>query len=58
MVKDYEYSRRFSEILLKETFNDDDYDPEDYLSIHDVTIREIFDKHCVYLTCKGQGGDE
>ena len=37
-VKDYEYSRRFSEILQKETFNDDEYDPEDYLSLHEVEI--------------------
>ena len=46
VVKDYEYSRRFS---LKETFNGDDYDPEDYLSIHDVTIREIFDRQALCI---------
>ena len=32
---------------MKKNYNDDDYDPEDYLSIRDVAIREIFDRHCV-----------
>ncbi len=43
---------------MKKNYNDDDYDPEDYLSIRDVAIREIFDKHCVYAASNGQGGDE
>jgi hypothetical protein len=45
-------------ILQKETFNNDDCQPEDYLSIRDIAIREIFDRHCVYVAYKGQGGDE
>ncbi len=43
---------------MKQTYNDDDYDSEDYLFIRNVAIREIFDRHCVYAACKGQGGDE
>jgi hypothetical protein len=56
--KEFEYARRFGEILKKELHNEDDYEPDDYLSNRDSTIREIFDRHCVYLACKGQGGDE
>ena len=36
--KDQEYARQFSDILCKETHIDDDYDPQDYLSIRDISI--------------------
>jgi hypothetical protein len=42
---DNAYARQFSEILQKEKQAmqaSDDYDPEDYLSIRDVSIRENF----------------
>ena len=57
-TKEFEYARRFSEILRKEKHNEEDYDPEDYITVRESAIREIYDKHCVYAACKGQGGDE
>jgi hypothetical protein len=57
-TKEFDYARRFSEILRKEKFQEEDYDPEDYITVRESAIREIYDKHCVYAACKGQGGDE
>jgi hypothetical protein len=56
--KEMGYAKQFSEILQKETHTDDDYNPEDYLSIRDAALRDIFDRHNVYAACKGQDGDE
>ena len=56
--KELHYARQFKEILVKEKHNDDDDKPEDYLSIRESAIQEIYDRHCVYAACKGQGGDE
>ena len=39
-------------------YNDDNYDPADILSIRDVAICQIFDKHCVRSAGKGHGRDE
>jgi hypothetical protein len=50
------YASQVSEILWKEKHTEDDDDPEDYLSIRDTALREIFDRHCVYAGYKGQGG--
>ena len=57
-VKDFDYARKFSDILKKELHNDVNYEVEDYLTLREASIREIYDKHCVYLATKGQGGDE
>ena len=56
--KDMNYARQFKDILQKEKYSEDDYVLEDYLSLREAAIREIFDRHCVYAACKGQGGDE
>ena len=37
---------------------EDNYDPEDDLSIHEVSIHEIYDNHCIYTVCKGESGNE
>ena len=44
--------------MQKDKHTDDDYNPYEYLSQRKASIREIYDKHCVYAACKGQGGDE
>jgi hypothetical protein len=44
--------------LQKKKINVDDYKPEDYLSIRDVSILEIYNRHCIYVSYEGQGGDE
>ena len=56
--REFDYARQYGDILKKELHNKDDYKQEYYLSIRDSAIRKIFDRHCVYLACKGQGGDE
>jgi hypothetical protein len=55
---DIEYARQFSDILRKDIHSAEDYDPEDYLTEREKFMREIYDKHCLYAACKGQGGDE
>ena len=52
------YPTQFKDILQKEKHNDDNYEPEEYLTIREITMREIFDQHGVYVACNGQGGDE
>ena len=56
--REFNYARWYVNIIKKELHNEDDYEPEDYLSIHDAAIREFSDRYCVYLAFKGQGGDE
>jgi len=56
--KDIEYARQFSNILWKDMHTEEDYNPEDYISERESAIREIYNKHCVYAACKGQGGDD
>ena len=52
---DIEYARQFSDILRKDIHSAEDYDPEDYLTEREKFMREIYDKHCLYAACKGQG---
>jgi hypothetical protein len=58
MHKDARYARQFQDILVKEKHKEDEYEPEDYLTLRETAIRQIFDRHSVYLACKGQGGDD
>jgi hypothetical protein len=57
-VKEYDYARKFSEIISKDIHEEDNYEVEEYLTLREASIRELFDKHCVYLATRGQGGDE
>ena len=41
--KEMHYARQFKEIIVKEKHNDNDYKPEDYLSIRESAIQEIYD---------------
>lgn len=52
------YSMKFSDILRKKLYYDDDYDPATFLSERDSCLRDIFDHHCIYLACNGQGGND
>ena len=52
------FAHKFLEILQKEMHADDDCEPEDYLSIQEAALHELFYRHCVYAACKGEGGDE
>jgi len=58
VASDRAYSKTFSQILRKQTYDEDDYDPTTFLSERESFLREIFDRHCVYLACKDQGGDD
>ena len=57
---DYVPAASDRQILRKKLYDDDDDDddPTTFLSKRDSCLREIFDHHCVYQACKGQGGDE
>ena len=55
---DMSNAKQFKEILQKDKHSEDDYNTEDYLLIRENTVRELFDRHCVYAACKDQGGDE
>jgi hypothetical protein len=56
--KELRYAKVYKSILQKEKHKEEDYEAEEYLTLRECQIREIFDRHCVYLACKGQGGDE
>lgn len=55
--KEMNYTKQFKKILVKEKHVDDDYEPEDFLSIRESALGGLYDRHSVYSACKGQGGD-
>lgn len=56
--KELRYAKQYKAILQKEKHKEENYDAKEYLTLRECQIREVYDPHCVYLTCKGQGDDE